>query len=215
MLNVPVYNASGQPVGQEQVDEAWLGGEVNPKLLKQAIVMYLANRRQGTAQTKSRAAVEGSKSKLYRQKGTGRARAGNVRTPVRRGGGHTFAKEPRDFRQDMPTKMRRLARNHAILSKLQNEQVAIVDGLKLDSPKTAPFYKLLSAVGADRGCVVATNGVDQNIYRSGRNIPKTEISDVAALNAYQVLARRKLVFTREAFDRLKEMVGAAAPAAAE
>jgi large subunit ribosomal protein L4 len=169
--------------------------------------MYHANLRQGSAHTKSRADVEGSSRKIYRQKGTGRARMGNARTPVRRGGGMAFAKRPRDFRQAMPVKMRRLARNNAVLAKIQADAALIVDGLKVDAPKTGPLAKLLKAVQAERGCVLATNGLDLNVYKSGRNIPRTEITDVAALNAYQILSRRKLIFTREAFNRFKELVG--------
>lgn len=208
MLNVPVYNLTGQKVGDDQIDEAVLGGQVNAALLKQAVVMYHANQRQGTVKTKSRAEVEGASKKLYRQKGTGRARMGNLRTCVRRGGGMAFAKRPRDFRQAMPKKMRRLARNQAVLAKIQSEDALIVDGLKLDAPKTAPLARLLTAVEANRGCVLATRGLDMNVYKSGRNIPRTEIMDVAALNAFAILSRRKLVFTRDAFAQLKEMVAA-------
>jgi large subunit ribosomal protein L4 len=208
MVTLPVYNPTGTKVGDESIDEQLLGGEINAALLKQAVVMYHANRRQGTVQTKSRADVEGSSRKIYRQKGTGRARMGNVRTPVRRGGGMAFAKRPRDFRQAMPAKMRRLARNHAVLAKIKSADALIVEGLKIDAPKTAPFAKLLAAVQADRGCVVATDGIEIGIYKSGRNIPRTEITDVAALNARQILSRRKLIFTREAFDRFRQIVGA-------
>jgi large subunit ribosomal protein L4 len=203
---------SGTKIGDETIDADLLGGEVNAALLKQAVVMYHANQRQGSAHTKSRADVEGSSRKIYRQKGTGRARAGNVRTPVRRGGGMAFAKRARDFRQAMPVKMRRLARNNAVLAKIQADATLIVDGLKADTPKTAPLAKLLKAVKAERGCVLATNGLDLNVYKSGRNIPKTEITDVAALNAYQILSRQKLIFTRAAFDRFKELVAPAAAA---
>ncbi|MCK4341576.1 MAG: 50S ribosomal protein L4 [Phycisphaerae bacterium] len=210
MLNVPVYNMAGQKVGDAEIDEAALGGSVNPTLLKQAVVMYHANQRQGTAKTKGRSEVQGSGRKIFRQKGTGRARMGNARTCIRRGGGMAFAKRPREFRQQMPKKMRRLARNQAVLAKIQSEDVLIVEDLKFETPKTAPFAKLLAAVDATRGCVVATDGVDLNVYKSGRNIPRTEILDVAGLNAFQVLTRRKLVFTREAFDRFKEL--AAGPA---
>jgi large subunit ribosomal protein L4 len=208
MLSVPVYNPSGEKVGDESIDEALLGGQVNAALLKQAIVSYHANRRQGTVQTKSRSDVEGSTRKLFRQKGAGRARMGPVRTPQRRGGGMAFAKRPRDYRQALPTKMRRLARNQAVLAKIQSDDALIIDGLKIETPKTAPFAKLLAAVHAERGCVFATNGIDYPVYRSGRNIPRTEIADVAALNAYQILSRRKLIFTREAFSRFKDIVGA-------
>ena len=207
MLNVPVYNTAGQKIGDEAIDEVTLGVRVNLRLLKQAAVMYHANQRQGNVATKNRSDVEGSTRKIYRQKGTGRARMGPVRTPVRRGGGMAFGKRPRDFRQAMPKKMRRLARNQAVLAKIESADALIVDGLQLETPKTAPFAKMLAALQADRGCVVATNGLDTNVFKSGRNIPRTEIADVAALNARQILSRRKLVFTRDAFDQFRKLVG--------
>ena len=206
MLSVPVYNVSGESVGAVEIDEASLGGEVNAALLKQAIVMFHANQRQGTVRTKSRSEVKGSGRKLYRQKGTGRARVGNARTCVRRGGGMAFAKRPRDFRQAMPKKMRRMARNQAVLAKIQSADALVIEGLKIDTPKTAPLAKLLTAVEADRGCLFATDGLDQNVYKSGRNIPRTEVRDVATLNAFEILSRRKLIFTQEAFQRFQELV---------
>ena len=122
MIDVAVYNRDGKEIETLQVDEAVFGGVVRHPLLKQAIVMYHANSRVGTGATKSRGMVTGSTRKLYRQKGTGNARAGNARTPVRVGGGHTFAKVARDFGKDMPKKQRRLACDSAILAKLQSYQ---------------------------------------------------------------------------------------------
>lgn len=212
MLSVPVYNVTGQKIGDESIDPALLGGDVNTRLLKQAVVMYHANRRQGTVKTKSRADVEGSSRKLYRQKGTGRARAGNLRTPVRKGGGHTFAKSPRDFSKAMPKKMRRLARNQAVLSKIQSADALIIDGVHFGAPKTKPFAQMLAAVHADGGCVFATKGVDPNAYKSGRNIPRTEVMNVADLNAWDVLRRKKLIFTRDAFAQFKATAAANAEA---
>ncbi len=208
MLSVPIVNESGQRVGEETIDAALLGGEVNASLLKQAVVMYHANQRQGTFANKTRADVEGSTRKLYKQKGTGRARRGNVRTPVMKGGGRAFAKKPRDFRQDMPKKMRRFARDNAVLSKIQSQDAVILDGLSLAAPKTARVAKALAAIQADRGCVLATKGLDVNVHKSGRNIPKTQVLDVAELNAWHVLTHRKLVFTRDAFSAFKEAVAA-------
>lgn len=204
MLSVPVYNQSGQRVGTEQIDEALLGGSVNPSLLKQAVVMYHANKRQGTVAQKTRAEVEGSTRKLYRQKGTGNARMGSVRQPVRRGGGRAFPRKPREFRQDMPRKMRRLARNQAVLAKIQSAAAVILDGVKFEKPSTKSFFKILHSLDGTRGCVVATNGVDATLYKSGRNIPRTKVMDVAELNAFDVLSRRRLVFTRDAFAAFRE-----------
>jgi large subunit ribosomal protein L4 len=208
MANVPVYNLSGEKIGFEWIDELALGDRVDPGLLKQAVVMYHANQRQGTVQTKGRSDVEGSTRKLFRQKGTGRARMGPVRTCIRRGGGMAFAKRPREFRQTMPAKMRRAARNQAVLAKIQSDDALIIDGLAIQTPKTAPLARFLTAVNASRGCLLATKGIDMGVYKSGRNIPRTEITDVAGLNAFQVLSRRKLIFTRDAFEKFREMVGA-------
>src|SRR4051794_8853829 len=127
MIEVPVYNQTGSKIETMQVDEAKLGGEVRTNLLKQALVMYHANQRQGTVRTLARGEVEGSTRKIYRQKGTGNARMGSIRQPVRKGGGHAKQKRPKDWRQAMPKKARRLARNSAILSKLQSGDVRVLN----------------------------------------------------------------------------------------
>ena len=209
MLSVPVYNEAGQQIGDEQIDEAVLGGEVNHALLKQAVVMYHANRRQGTAAQQTRSEVAGSTRKLYRQKGTGRARMGNARTPLRRGGGRAFPRKTRDYGLDMPRKMRRLARNQAVLAKIQSAEAVIVDGLTFDVPKTRRFAELLHVLQADRGCLFATNGSDPTLYKSGRNIPRARIVNVADLNAFDILQRRRLVFTKDAFEAFRQTAAAA------
>ncbi|HOO16360.1 MAG: 50S ribosomal protein L4 [Phycisphaerae bacterium] len=209
MLSVPVYDETGAKIGAEQIDEGLLGNEVNASLLKQVVVAYHANRRQGHAVTKSRSDVVGSTKKLYRQKGTGRARMGNARTPQRRGGGMAFAKRVRDFRQALPKKMRRLARNQAVLAKINSNEALIVDGLRFDVPKTSRFATFLKKVDADNGCLFAMAEPNETLYKSGRNIPRTEIRPVAELNAYDILARRKLIFTRDAFASFRASVGGA------
>lgn len=206
MISVTVYSETGQKVGVEEIDEAALGGEVNTKLLKQAIVMYQANQRQGTVRQKSRGEVEGSTRKLYKQKHTGRARMGGARQPVRRGGGRAFPRRPRDFGKDMPRTMRRKARDNALLAKLKGDQVAIVDGVAFDAPKTKRFAAMLKALNAIGGCTFATKGLKPDVYRSGRNIPRTRVLDVAELNAYEILRRKRLVFTRDAFAALREQI---------
>src|SRR3954471_10353718 len=137
MIEVPIYNQSGQEVEKLQVDEAKLGGpEVNKALLKQALVMYHANQRQGTVRTLARGEVAGSTRKMFRQKGTGNARTGGIRNPVKKGGGHAKQKCPKDWRLAMPKKARRLATQSALLSKLQSNDVRVVDQLGLEQPKT-------------------------------------------------------------------------------
>src|SRR5690606_38031278 len=151
--------------------------------------MYQANRRQGTVAQQTRAEVEGSTRKLYRQKGTGRARARNVRTPVRVGGGRAVPRKPRDFSQAVPRKRPRLARNQAVLAKIESHEALIIDGLSFDAPKTARLARMLKAVQADRGCLLATDGLDRALYLSSRNIPRTQIMNVAELNAGDILSR--------------------------
>src|ERR1041384_3603927 len=148
MIEVPVWNIEGKQVGTFSVDEALLGSEVRPALLKQAIVRHHANQRQGTVATKDRGEVEGSTKKLYAQKHTGNARRGNIRTNVMKGGGMAFGKRPRNFRQDMPLKQRRLARNNAILSKILSGNLKLTESLTFAGPKTKEVVRVLKALDA-------------------------------------------------------------------
>jgi len=203
MIDVPVYNMSGEQTGSMQIDESLLGGRVRFDLLKQAVVTWQLNQRQGSARTKSRGMVQGSTRKLYRQKGTGNARVGNARTVVRRGGGVAFAKTERNVvRHAMPRKMRQLARSSALLAKLQAGNVAVVDPLAISEPKTKPFWQMLKAIGADQGCTLALEGPNAAVYKSGRNVARTEIRQVHELNAYEILRPRKLLFSRGAFEAI-------------
>jgi len=199
MIEVTVYNREGQEVESLKVDESVFGGTVRYPLLKQAIVMYHANKRVGTAATKSRSMVSGSTAKLFRQKGTGRARVGNARTGKRVGGGVTFAKVSRDFSQRMPKKQRVLAKDSAILAKLLSEDVVVVDELKFEEPRTRVFAELLGNLKIDRSCLVMTGSEDVNVYKSARNIPKVDVMAVGQLNAGDIFRHRKMLFTKEAF----------------
>src|SRR6266404_6170908 len=136
MIEVPVFNQLGEKIESFQVDEAKLGGEVRTHLLKQALVMYHANQRQGTVRTLARGEVAGSTRKMFRQKGTGNARTGGIRNPIKKGGGHAKQKRPKDWRQALPKKARRAATHSAILSKLQSNDVRVLDQLKFDAVKT-------------------------------------------------------------------------------
>lgn len=203
MIDIPVIDAAGKQVGTEQLDPELLGGKVRIDLLKQAVVAYRANRRQGTVKTKSRAEKHGSSKKLYRQKGTGRARMGNARTPVRRGGGMAFAKRPRDFSQKMNRKMRRLARDSAILAKAIGGTARILKGMEFDKPQTKKMVGLLKAADMGRGALVALDQYDHNVTLSGRNIPSVDVRRVDEMNAFDVLRAKFLVFTPAAFEALK------------
>ncbi len=202
MLAVPVFTMQGEQTGEMEIDPALLGGRVRPQLMKQAIVAFLDHQRHHSARTKGRSDVVGSTRKLYRQKGSGNARAGNIRTPIRRGGGRAFAKRGPRATKVLPKKMRRLARNSAILAKIQSNDVMVVDELDVPAIKTKTVAVMLSALGVDRGCMLTMHERDRNVYLSSRNIPNTNVRLVDELNAYEVLRGRKLVFTKPAFERL-------------
>ncbi len=202
MLAVPVFNMQGKPAGEMEIDPDLLGGRVRPRLIKQAIVAYLNHRRQDSGRTKSRSDVVGSTRKLFRQKGSGNARAGTVRTPIRRGGGRAIATRGPSATKVLPKTLRRLASNSAILAKIEANEVAIVDDLRCPVIKTKAVATMLFALGVDRGCLLAMHEPDKNVYLSSRNIPKTDVRMVDELNAYEVLRRQKLIFTKPAFERL-------------
>ena len=202
MIEVPVYNQSGQQIEKIQVDEAKLGGEVNKALLKQALVAYHANLRQGTVRTLARGEVAGSTRKLFRQKGTGNARTGGIRNPIKVGGGHAKQKRPKDWRQALPKQMKRAARNHAILTKIQANEIRVVDAINLEQPKTKLMAQMYKALGIDRSCLFALATKDANLERAARNIDHTTLTTVAQLNAWDILRNRTLLVTREGLNQI-------------
>lgn len=202
-ISIPVRNSAGSEVGTYEFDAAELAPGINKQLLHDVVVMYEANRRVGTMQTRSRGMVKGSNKKMYKQKGTGRARMGNKRTPIRRGGGHSFAKVPRDFGYSMPKKAVRLATRMALLSKFLDDQAVVIDALSVDAPKTKAVADLFKAVGLyGRGCTLAVANHDVNVWKSARNLESVQVSPAAELNAYTLLRQRHLVITRDALDGL-------------
>ncbi len=235
MLSVPVYNTTGQKIGEESIDPADFGGEVNKQLLHDVVVMHLANRRVGTVNTRGRADVAGSGKKLFRQKGTGNARAGAKRTNKRKGGGVAFAKRNRDYSYTMPKKAVRSAIRQAILSKFQDGEALIVEGLGTASPDAKPKTKvvatLLRAIARPdlkddeatpeptetkaaarkrtldgRTILIGTPALDPTLHRSARNLEGVAVAPVAEFNTYDVLKQKYLLLTREAFAALKERV---------
>jgi len=201
MINLAVYNREGQEVDSLKVDESAFGGSVRYSLLKQAVVMYHANKHVGTAATRSRGMVVGSGRKLFRQKGTGNARVGNRRTAKRVGGGVTFAKVARDLSKRMPKKQKRLATDSAVLEKLLSNDVVVVDELSFERPKTKDFADILGnlKILSKYSCLVAIEQIDGNLYRSARNIPRVAVMPVAELNAGDICNHRKMLFTKKAF----------------
>ena len=232
MLTVPVYNPAGEQVGEESIDPADFGGEVNKQLLHDVVLMHLAARRVGTVNTRGRADVAGSGKKLFRQKGTGNARAGSKRTNKRKGGGVAFARRNRDYRYAMPKKAVRAAIRMALLSKFQDGQALIVDGLAADGrPRPSEVARALQAIRRPdlseaeaaeavgetkaqargrtldrRTVLIGLPGHDPVVHRSARNIEGVVVAPVAEFNTYDILKQRYLLLTREALAVLKERV---------
>jgi large subunit ribosomal protein L4 len=204
MTTLPVYDRSGAEVGSYEIDPAAIAPRISKQLLHDVVVMYQANRRQGSAKTKSRAEVRGTTRKMYRQKGTGNARAGSRRANIRRGGGHTFAKRPRDFSYRLPRKAVQVATRMAIASKLKDEQVVVIDDLSFEVPATKEMAAILKSLGlAQVSTLVTTADHDANVYKSARNIEKVTVSPVSGLNALSVLAPRRMLVTKAALDSIK------------
>jgi large subunit ribosomal protein L4 len=205
MATLPVYNKSGETVGTYTIEASDLAPRINRQLLHEVVVMYQANRRQGTVRTKSRAEVSGSTKKMYRQKGTGNARAGSRRSGIRRGGGQIFARRPRDYSYRLPRKAIRLATRMAIASKILDDQLVIIDKFEFEAPATREMVAILKSLHCDgMSVLVATDELDNNVYKSARNITKVSVTPVSQLNALCVLSPKRLLVTQAALDTIKE-----------
>ena len=205
MAELTVFNTNGQQVGTYQIEPTEIAPRINKQLLHDVVVMYQANQRQGSASTRSRGEVSGSTRKLYRQKGTGNARAGARRSGVRRGGGHIFAKKPRNHGYRLPRKAVRLATRMAIASRIRDDEIMLIDELSLDQPKTKDMATILKALGCDgKSLLVTTAQYDANVYKASRNIRDVTVCPAAELNALSVLRPHRMLVTRAAMDAIKE-----------
>ncbi|MFN6128034.1 MAG: 50S ribosomal protein L4 [Planctomycetota bacterium] len=204
MVSLPIFDLAGNKVGVYEIDPDAIAPKVNKQLLHDAVVMYLANARQGSNKTKRRGEVSGSTKKIYRQKGTGNARMGAKRTPVRRGGGHANSRQPRSYYYRLPRKAVQGATRMALAAKISAGSVVVIDRLAMDAPKTKTLATALRALGLEGVTkTLATAAVDRNVYLSGRNIEGLTISPVSDLNALTILRPRKLVVTKDALDWIK------------
>lgn len=205
MLEVPVFDVAGKKLGAEKVDPAWFGGIVRRRLLHDATLIYQNNLRAGTHNVKERGDVAGSKKKPWKQKHTGRARAGTKRSPIWRKGGVVFGPHPRDYSQDLPKQMKRAALDSALLSKFQDGEATVVDALKLDKPQTSYVVGALEAIGIKESCLISIEQADEKgrkVWLSARNIPRVHSLPVADLNALDVLKYKRLLLTKDAFNAL-------------
>ncbi|MCY2980735.1 MAG: 50S ribosomal protein L4 [Planctomycetota bacterium] len=209
MTTLPIYDMTGTQVGDYEIDPQMLAPRVSKQLLHDVVVMYLANQRQGSNKTKSRGEVSGSTKKIYKQKGTGNARMGAKRNPVRRGGGHANSRQPRSYYYRLPRKAVQAATRMAVAAKISSGSVIVVDKFAMDAPKTKTLALAFKAIGLEGLTkTFATNGLDKNLYLSGRNIEGLTISPVSDLNALIILRPRKLVMTKDALDWLKSRASA-------
>ena len=205
MATLTVFDTAGSEVGKYEIDTEKLADRVNKQLLHDAVVMYQANLRQGSHNTRTRGEVSGSTKKMYRQKGTGNARAGGKRTNIRRGGGVARTVKPRDYSYRMNKKAVRLATRMAIRSKIDDGELLVVDKLSFDTPKTSQMAAVLKALGlAGTSTLVATADQDNLVYKSGRNICGVTIQPVRELNALSILSPRRMLVTKDALDRIKD-----------
>jgi large subunit ribosomal protein L4 len=208
-MNIPVFNEEGKEVGTLDFDEKLLGEKVRKKLLHQTVISYEANLRVGTHKAKSKAERHGSGVKPFKQKHTGRARAGMKRSPLWRGGGNIFGPQPRDYHQVMPVTMRREALKSALLSKLLDQQLKVIDTLAYEAPKTKRFATTLKALGLNgASCLVAAKTPAAALIRSVRNIERTKLIPARNLNAYDVLKHKNLLMTKDAMEHVAEVVKA-------
>ncbi len=208
-MQIPVYSVAGQVVDQFEVDEAALGGRPNRELIRQALLMYEANKRVGTSKAQTRAEVTPVRPRFggsahqrpWRQKHTGRARHGSRRSPIWVGGGVTHGPRPRDYRKRMPRAARRAALASAFLAKAMDGELIAVDGLELPEPKTREMAVILRNLGADRTFLIVLPEHDTELWRCTRNIPGAAMKTWHELNAYQVIRPRRVIFLLEALQR--------------
>ncbi|RKY36454.1 MAG: 50S ribosomal protein L4 [Candidatus Omnitrophota bacterium] len=202
MFSLSVYNLLGEEVTKIDLDEEIFNGKVNISLLHQVINMYQANKRQGTASTKTRANVSGGNSKPWRQKGTGRARVGSSRSPIWRKGGIVFGPHPRDYSYKMPKKMKRLAFISSLNARLNEQQVKILDELKVDSGKTKEFVQILNTLNLKRKILFVYDQLEATSFMAARNIKHVNLKKWQIINALDVLSYDNFVITKAALGQL-------------
>jgi len=204
MPQVELINKENKSVGKVELPDDIFGVVVNKELLHEVVHNHLANKRQGNAATKTKGLVSGGGKKPYKQKGTGRARAGSNRSPLWRGGGTIFGPQPRDYSYRLPKKAKWLALSSALAAKFADNEVVIIDDLSLIEPKTKAVKSMLKGLGLDNVLIIVPekNG---NLELVARNIPRVDIARVSELNVYSILAHKKLLILKDAVERLKEV----------
>jgi large subunit ribosomal protein L4 len=204
MPTLKVFNIEGKEVGDIQLNESVFGVEVSKDAMHQVVLAQLANKRQGTQSTKTRAEVRGGGIKPWRQKGTGRARQGSIRAPQWIKGGIVFAPKPRDYRVSVPKSMRRTAMKSALTSKVMDNEMIVLESLEFNAPKTKEMIKVLSAFEAKKTLILVSES-NENVYKSARNIPGIAVLPVNNINVYDILKYEKLMITKDAVSKIEEV----------
>ena len=204
MPKVGLFNVEGKKVGDFQLSDSVFGVEVNEYAMHQVVVALLANKRQGTQSAKTRAEVSGGGIKPWRQKGTGRARQGSIRAPQWIHGGIVFAPKPRDYRVSVPKTMRKVAMKSALTSKVQDNEMIVLESLSLDAPKTKEIVKMLNAFEAKKALII-TSESNEAIYKSSRNIEGVSVIPVNNINVYDLLKYEKVIITKDALSKIEEV----------
>jgi len=206
-MQAPVYNLAGEVVTNIEISDKVFGVPFNESLVHQSVLRQQANARQGNASTKTRGNVSGSTKKLYAQKGTGSARAGSIKSPLRRGGGIVFGPHPRDYHQAMPKNMRRLALRCVLSAKLEDGELKILESLKLDQIKTKKMAAILDAMKVDTTTLVVTSAADVNLVKSARNLPGTKTLPANLLNVVDIISHRTLLMEVDAVRKAEQLWG--------
>ena len=204
-MQTSVYNMMGEVVGQAELDDSIFSLPANEAVVHQAMVMQLANRRQGTASVKSRGEVKGSRRKLYAQKHTGRARRGDVKSPLLRGGGVAFGPKPRTYRQSMPKKMRRLAMKSVLSSKVSEGTMKVMEGLTFERPKTKELSNVLIALNIDSSALIVVEESSVNVLRSALNLGNIKVLPFAQISVLELLSYKTLIVTVPALRNIEKL----------
>jgi len=203
MIKVQVFDSNGSPLEEVSLPEERFGGKVRRELLRDTIIMHEANHRRGTASTKTRGEVKGGGRKPWKQKHTGRARAGDIRSPIWKGGGVVFGPRPRDYSFSIHRKAKKAALQSAILSKLTDNEVILINRFGLDSPSTKKMATLLKCLEIRESCLIVMQEFDETIWKSSRNIYNVKLRVTSDLNAYDVIKYKKLLIVKDALDSLE------------
>jgi len=206
-VQLPVYNLAGEEVRKIDISDALFGVPFNEAVVHQVMVGMQANARQGTASTKTRSMVRGSTRKLFRQKGTGEARAGSAKSALRRGGAVTFGPHPRDYRQETPKKMRRLALKCVLSAKAGDGELKILDGFNFEEPKTKKMLAALNTLGINSSALVVTPAPETNVIKSARNIPEIDTMTVNVINIIDIMSHKTLLMTEAAVRAAEKLWG--------